>query len=105
MPKKKKEGDLWKTGLASLGKIAMSKITDRIFEGIEKKVNRVKRRIMQGIMASILVGLGILAILFSIYFYLTESLMLSKTQVALFLGILLLAIGFFLKYKLAKEDK
>ena len=104
MKKRSKSKDLFGEGL-SIGKVFLSKIADKITEGIEVKIFDLKKRIMQGIFSSILVGLGLLALLLSLYNYLLEILRVPKTQVYLYLGVLLLAIGFFLKYKLEREAR
>lgn len=104
MKKRSNNKDLLGEGL-SIGKVFLSKMADKVIDGIEIKVFDLKKRIMQGIFSSVLVGLGIIALLLSLYNYLLEILAIPKTQVYLYLGVLLLAIGFFLKYRLEREAR
>jgi len=104
MAKRGNKKDLF-SNLSSAGKMIFSKVLDKVIDNIEEKIINTKKRLMQSIYSSLLVGLGFLSLIGALYYYLTEVLLLSRTQVFLYLGVLLLAIGFFLKYRYLKQKR
>ncbi|MFC1685759.1 hypothetical protein ACFLZZ_01920 [Nanoarchaeota archaeon] len=105
MKRGNKKKSLLSIDTINMGKKILNTLTDKLIEGIEEKFVTLQKRLSQILLSSLLVGLGLLALIFSFYSYLKESLTLSNSQILLYIGAIMLAIGFFLKYKLAKEVK
>ncbi|MDP4039820.1 MAG: hypothetical protein Q8P57_04560 [Candidatus Pacearchaeota archaeon] len=71
--------------------------TQIIMGTIEDKMIKIEKRILRKIYSILVIGLGLVFIIFGIFFFLMESLGWSKTAVYLTIGITIFIVGLLLK--------
>ena len=103
MAKKGKVGGVFDEGISKFTKLITSRLLSQTFEDIKEQIMITQKKIMNNFFGSLLVGLGFLVLIYAFYNYLVETLLLTRSQITLFVGLLLLAIGFFLKYNASRK--
>ncbi len=104
-----KRGDrkknLLEKGILSFGKSLLSNLGGLFVDRVEEKIDHIQNKVTQKIMASLLVTLGFFALFLSLYYYLSEILLLQKFLIFLVTGAVLLIVGFYMKYKILRNEK
>lgn len=71
--------------------------TEIILDNVEKRINKIKTKVLKSVISLLIIALGSLFLILSLFFFLVEQLELSKSLSFLVIGVIILIIGFILK--------
>ncbi|MDP3917045.1 MAG: hypothetical protein Q8Q42_02040 [Nanoarchaeota archaeon] len=71
--------------------------TQMIMKNVKEGAMNIEKRILRKIYSILVIGLGLVFIIFGFFFFLTESLGWSKSAVYLTIGIIIFIVGLLLK--------
>lgn len=101
-----------KTGISAVSDVLFSQVFSRLNNATQNLMDTVKSNMMQlqermaeKLFSSLLIGLGIISLVVAIFFYLREYVAVTKTQAFFGVGIILLLIGYVLKYLSLKKER
>lgn len=101
-----------KGGVSVLSDIFFGSIFPKLQEGTEELIDKVEKRalalqerLVQKIAASMVNALGIVFLLFALFYYLIEFKGMYRTHVFLILGAALLLIAFIMKYRMMANER
>lgn len=96
--------DLLKNGLGYVSQIISSSIfppiiegTEKVMDNIEERIIRIEKRILRKISSLLIIGVGIISLIFAFFFFLIEYLGWSNAAAAFAIGIAVFIIGLLLK--------
>ncbi len=75
-----------------------------LIDSVEKRAVRMQERIIRRLVVSVVNGVALLFLLFSLFYYLVEFRGLTRTHVFFILGVGLLLTAFVLKYHMLKQE-
>jgi hypothetical protein len=108
MTEKKGKGflNLIKEGLSNISQILVASIFPPITEGaemimdnIEERINKIEKRILKNLRSFLIIALGSLFLVLSLFFFSVEQLGWSKAVSFLVIGVIILFAGLLLKLR------
>jgi hypothetical protein len=96
--------DVIKEGLGYISQVISASIFSPILEGteivmknIDDRIIRIEKRILRKMFSFLIIGLGGIFLILALFFFLVESLGLSKAMAYFAIGIVVFVIGLILK--------